>query len=66
MEKLSSKESVEGVNTMLRGSARAPEGFSEGKPEAAKQREGVGSFSTLPHGSSTVTQTTNIMRFTGE
>ena len=23
---------------MLRGSVRAPEGFSEGKPEAAKQR----------------------------
>ena len=36
MEKLSPKESVEGGNTALRGSVRAPEGFSEGKPEAAK------------------------------
>ena len=38
MEKLSPKESVEGAHTVLRGSVRAPEGFSEGKPEAAKQR----------------------------
>ena len=38
MEKLSPKESVEGANTLLRGSVRAPEGFSEGKPEAAKPR----------------------------
>ena len=32
------KESVEGDDTVLRGSVRAPEGFSEGKPEAAKPR----------------------------
>ena len=38
MEKLSPKESVEDANTVLRGSVRAPEGFSEGKPEAAKPR----------------------------
>ena len=30
MEKLSSKESVECAKTVLRGSVRAPEGFSEG------------------------------------
>ena len=39
VEKLSPKESVEGADTVLRGSVRAPEGFSEGKPEAAKPRE---------------------------
>ena len=38
MEKLSPKESVEGADTVLRGSVRATEGFSEGKPEAAKPR----------------------------
>ena len=38
MEKLSPKESVVGADTVLRGSVRAPEGFSEGKPEAAKPR----------------------------
>ena len=38
VEKLSPKESVEGAHTVLRGSVRAPEGFSEGKPEAAKPR----------------------------
>ena len=32
------KESVEGDDTVLRGSVRAPEEFSEGKPEAAKPR----------------------------
>ena len=32
------KESVEGADTVLRGSVRAPEGFSEGKPKAAKLR----------------------------
>ena len=32
------KESVKGDDTVLRGSVRAPEGFSEGKPEAAKPR----------------------------
>ena len=36
VEKLSPKESVEDADTVLRGSVRAPEGFSEGKPEAAK------------------------------
>ena len=38
VEKLSPKDSVEGANTVLRGSVRAPKGFSEGKPEAAKPR----------------------------
>ena len=38
VEKLSPKESVEGADTVLRGSVRAPEGFSEGKPKAAKLR----------------------------
>ena len=38
MEKLSPKESVEGADTVLKGSVRDPEGFSEGKPEAAKPR----------------------------
>ena len=38
VEKLSPRESVKGGNTALRGSVRAPEGFSEGKPEAAKPR----------------------------
>ena len=33
MEKLSPKESVKGTNTVLRGSVRAPKGFSEGFPE---------------------------------
>ena len=33
MEKLSPKESVEGADTVLRGSVRAPKGFSEGLPE---------------------------------
>ena len=32
------KESGEGDDTVLRGSVMAPEGFSEGKPEAAKPR----------------------------
>ena len=36
--KLSPKGSVEGGNTVLRGSVRAPEGFYEGKPKAAKTR----------------------------
>ena len=36
MEKLYPKESVKGAHTVLRGSVRAPEGFSEGKPRAAK------------------------------
>ena len=38
VEKLSPKESVEGANTVLRGSVRATEGFSKGKPEAVKPR----------------------------
>ena len=38
VEKLFPKESVEGAHTVLRGSVRAPEGFSEGKPKAAKPR----------------------------
>ena len=89
MEKLSPKESVEGADTVLRGSVRALEGFSEGKPEAAKPRGrsppgfaaltlprstvptpeslSLGArYSTLPQGFSTVSQTTNFMRFTGK
>ena len=38
MEKLSPKESVEVADAVVRGSLRAPEGFSKGKPEAAKPR----------------------------
>ena len=38
VEKLSPKESVEGTNTVLRGSVRALKGFSKGKPEASKLR----------------------------
>ena len=38
VEKLSPKESVEGADTVIRGSVRAPEGFSESKPKAAKLR----------------------------
>ena len=38
VEKLSPKESVWGAHTVLRGTVRAPEEFSEGKPKAAKPR----------------------------
>ena len=38
MKKLSLKDSVEGANTVLRCSVRAPKGLSEDKPEAAKLR----------------------------
>ena len=38
VKKLSSKESVEGADTVLRGSVRAPEVLSKGKPEAEKPR----------------------------
>ena len=38
VEKLSPKESVVGTKTVLRGSVRAPKGFSKGKPEASKPR----------------------------
>ena len=38
VKKLCPKESVKGADTVLRGSARTPEEFSEGKPEAAKPR----------------------------
>ena len=43
MEKLSPKESVEGADTVLRGSVRALEGFSESKPLgfAAEGSQGV-------------------------
>ena len=37
-KKLSPKESVKGGDTALRGSVKAPVGFFEGKPEAAKSR----------------------------
>ena len=36
--KTAPKESKDGDHTALRGSVRAPKGFSEGKPEAAKPR----------------------------
>ena len=39
VEKLSPKESVEGSNTVLRGSVRALKGFSKGKPD--KNSEGA-------------------------
>ena len=35
---MSLKESVEGANTVLRGTVRAPERFSKGKPMAVKPR----------------------------
>ena len=38
MKKLSPKESVEGADTVLRGSVRAPEGLSKGKPEVLQPR----------------------------
>ena len=38
VEKLYSKESIEGGDTALRGSVKAPKGFSEGKPSAGKPR----------------------------
>ena len=38
MVKLSPKESVKGGDTALTCSVKAPEGFSEGKPEAANPR----------------------------
>ena len=38
MEKLSPKESVDGGNTALRSSVRAPKGFSKGKTKAVKPR----------------------------
>ena len=36
MEKLTPEESVKGGNTSLRGSVRAPKGFSKSQPKAAK------------------------------
>ena len=47
VEKLSPKESVKDADTVLRGSVRAPEGFSEGKPEAAKLRGCFHTFGLL-------------------
>ena len=38
VESMYPKESVEGAHTVLRGSVRPPEGFSESKPKAAKPR----------------------------
>ena len=38
VEKLSPKECFEGADTVIRGSVKALEGFSEGKPEASKPR----------------------------
>ena len=55
VEKLFPKESVEGADTVLRGSVRAPEALSLGDR-----------YSTLPQGFSTVAQTTKILRFTDE
>ena len=38
VEKMSHKESVESGDTALRGSVRAPKGFSQGQPKASKPR----------------------------
>ena len=38
MEIQSPKDSVKGADAVLRGSVKAPEGFSEGKPKAVKPR----------------------------
>ena len=38
VEKLSPTESVEGADTVLRGSVRVPKIFSEGNPEASRPR----------------------------
>ena len=56
MEKLSLKLSAKGADTVLRGTVRAPEGFSEGKPEAAKTR------GRSPQGFAAK----GLLRFTGE
>ena len=54
MESLSPQESASGADSVLRGSVRAPEGFSEGKPGAQSPRfcsRGFAlgySFSNLP------------------
>ena len=65
VEKLSLKESVEGADTVLWGSVRAPEGFSECKPEAAKSRglrplglAASGLPSENPEGALTLTRST--------
>ena len=65
MGKLSPKDSVEGGNTGLRGSVRAPKGFSEAKPEAAKMRgrspqgfAAEGLPEENPEGALTLTQST--------
>ena len=65
MEKLSPMESVQGANTVLRGSVWAPEGFSEGKPKAAKPRghsprgfEAKGLPKENPEGALTLTRST--------
>ena len=47
VEKLSPKGCVKGANTVLRSSVRAPEEFSEGKPEAAAEENPEGAL-TLP------------------
>ena len=57
VEKLSpkAKGSVEGADTVLMGSLRAPEGFSEGKPKAARPRGHIprrfdqGKYQGSPH-----------------
>ena len=48
VEKLSPKESAEGADTVLRGSVRAPKGFSEGKPEAAKPKGRGAEWAMIP------------------
>ena len=54
------KESVKGDDTVLRGSVRAPEGFSEGKAEAAKPRGAApeGLPEENPEGALTLPQST--------
>ena len=55
MEKLSSKKSIEGADTVQRGSVRAPKGFSNGKPEGAQPQRfcsqwfARGKFRGSPH-----------------
>ena len=56
MEQLSPKESVGGAHILLRGSVMAPEGFSKGKPEDAKQwgRSNKGLREEKPEGALTL------------
>ena len=48
MEKLSPKEIVEGADSVLGGSVKAPKGFSKGKPDGLPEENPEGAL-TLPH-----------------